>query len=140
MVGGILAAIAWAILIAEFGLTINMIFWQRDNDYSLNEIFLTPEEMETEFSLGDYNSGHFIFGVDTRDMDDFDMLNNPYVEVGTVAYHSTYGLVENYPMEYCPEEYYDKIMEPHLRAFYFQNLCFKDRNKVKLRSNIWNSF
>ena len=42
-------------------------------------------------------------------------------------------------MEYCPEEYYDKVMLPHLRAFYFQNLCLKDRKKVTLKSNIWNS-
>ena len=67
MFGGILAAIAWAILFAEFGLTMNMIFWQRDNDYTLNEIFLTPQELDLEFSLGDYDSGHFIFGVDVRD-------------------------------------------------------------------------
>ena len=44
--------IAWSILFAEFGLTMNMIFWQRDNDYSLNEIFLTPEEIAPEFNLG----------------------------------------------------------------------------------------
>ena len=50
--GGILAMIAWSILLAEFGLTMNMIFWQRDNDYSLNEIFLTPEEIAPDFNLG----------------------------------------------------------------------------------------
>ena len=31
-------------------------------------------------------------------------------------------------------------MLPHLRDFYFQNLCLKDRNQVKLKSNVWNSF
>ena len=31
-------------------------------------------------------------------------------------------------------------MLPQLRAFYFQNLCIKDRNEVKLKSNIWNNF
>ena len=80
--GGILAAIAWAILFAEFGLTMNMIFWQRDNDYTMNEIFLTPKELEPEFKLGDYDSGHVIFGIDVRELEDFDLLNNPYVEVG----------------------------------------------------------
>ena len=66
--GGILAMIAWSILFAEFGLTMNMIFWQRDNDYSLNEIFLTPEEIAPELNLGQFDSGHMIFGIDVRQL------------------------------------------------------------------------
>ena len=50
--GGLLALIAWSILFVEFGLTLNMLFWQRDNNYSVNEIFLTPEEIAPEFNLG----------------------------------------------------------------------------------------
>ena len=68
------------------------------------------------------------------------MLNNPYVEVGSIAYHPINGIVEEFELDYCSEEYFDKIMLHHLRAFYYHNLCFKDRNKVKFKSNIWNSF
>ena len=80
--GGLLAFVAWAILLAEFGLTMNLIFLQRDNDYTLNEIFQSPEEMQDMFSLGDFESGNFLFGIDVVDLKEtgFDLLNNPYVE------------------------------------------------------------
>ena len=32
----------------------------------------------------------------------------------------------------------DKVMQPHLRVLYPFELCFKDREKAKLRSNLWN--
>ena len=43
--GGLFSFVAWTILLAEFGLTMNLIFLQRDNDYTLNEIFQSPEDM-----------------------------------------------------------------------------------------------
>ena len=79
--------IAWAILIAEFGLAMNSIFLQRASDYTVNEIFLSKEEMtDTEINLGDFDF-KFAFGLEVKDMVDFDMSNNPYVEIIGYIYH-----------------------------------------------------
>ena len=104
--GGFLALVAWSILIAEFGLTMNKIFWQRDNIYTLNDIFLTLEEMETEFSLGDFDSGHFFFGIDVQDLEvsGFDLLNNPYVEFFGYNWRMSVGVLRQIEIDICTPE------------------------------------
>ena len=62
----------------------NRIYWQKENEYTKNEIFLNPNELEKlTVKLGDLgNSAKFVFGlnVGTIEATGFDMLNNPYVE------------------------------------------------------------
>ena len=62
----------------------NRIYWQRENEYTKNEIFLSPTELENlTVKLGDLkNSAKFVFGlnVGTIEATGFDVFNNPYVE------------------------------------------------------------
>ena len=71
---------AWILLIGEFSLTTHSIFWQRNNDYTNNEIFLTTEEMDkSRMYMKDFqDTANFIFGLNVYDPG-FDVLNNPYV-------------------------------------------------------------
>ena len=72
----------------------NTIFWQRDNTYTKNDIYITTEEIKkTEFKLSDFDTGNFIFGIDYGDMGDFDILNNPYVEFVGVQFNQAKGII-----------------------------------------------
>ena len=78
--GGILSMIAWTILLAEFWLTIDSIFWQRDHTYIKNEIFISDEEMQnTEVKLGEFDI-KFAFMLEADETIE-DVLNNPYIEI-----------------------------------------------------------
>ena len=106
--------IAWAILIAEFGLAIDSIFFKRANDYTINEIFLTKEEVEnTQSYLGDFkDSANFFFGLDVGDIEStgIDILNNPYVEFIGYSWNISTGLQNYYEIELCSKDYTNMIV------------------------------
>ena len=88
--------IAWALLLGEFSLTMYNIFWERTNDFTKNQIFLSIDEMnnaEVDFNKVDFKFG---FGVETRDIDnpDFDLLNNPFVEIVGYNWNISIGMTE----------------------------------------------
>ena len=83
-----------------------------------------------------------IFGIDVREfyLTGFDQLNNPYFEFAMNLIHSTHGYMWDLELEYCSEEYIDRVMEPQMKNFYFQNICIKNREEASLHSNIWTDF
>ena len=92
-------------------MTINSIFWQRENTYTENQIFLSDEEMtNTEINIGDYNL-KFAIGLDSKDMgDDFDVLNNPYVQIVGYNWHIMLGLQYYMDLEICSEEFLEDFI------------------------------
>ena len=82
-----------------------MIFWQRDNDYTMNEIFYTREELESnDFHVGDFkNSANFYFGIEIGDLEPtgFDILNNPYIEFVGFAWNFTDGIIKYLDIDHC---------------------------------------
>jgi hypothetical protein len=79
--GGCLSLLALSFLLIELYLLVLTIFVKHEYTYVTNKVLYAPEEMENfNVSLGKYNnSANFIFGLMTN-RDDFDVLNNPYIE------------------------------------------------------------
>lgn len=71
------------ILFYEFGTTMYSIYGERENVYILNSVFYSTEEMieMDDFTLGKFNnSANFAFGFTGEEIQQIDILNNPYVE------------------------------------------------------------
>ena len=120
--GGILALLAWALLIMEVTQAMNRIYWQKENEYTKNEIFLSPMELEDlTVKLGDLkNSAKFAFGlnVGTVEATGFDMLNNPYVEFKGLEMQYWNDKTTLFDLEVCPEDFVASFIEAHIRPIY----------------------
>ena len=117
--GGCLALFAWFLLVSEFVITMDRIYWKRDNDYTSNKIFLTAEETEeTSINLDDKN--HFIFGIHAGEIEhtNLDQLNNPYIEWSIGTFEWSINRNVHFELEHCSEEETGKIIGPLLRPLY----------------------
>ena len=113
----------------------NSIFWQRENDYTNNEIFLTDEEMiNTEINMGDYEI-KFAFGVDVREIADFDITNNPYIEIKGYEWDITKGPLRYIETESCSEAYLNALISQEMRPYYPEPVCLKDNDNFVVRSS-----
>ena len=132
--GGVLAMIAWAILLAEFWLTMDSIFWQRDHTFMKNEIFLSDEEMQnTEVNLGEFDF-KFAFMLEVKETVE-DLLNNPYIEIIAYQWNVAEGFLGYIGLESCSEEYANALIKPQVRFHYDHPICIKETDKLFLRSN-----
>ena len=72
-----------------------------------------------DITIGKFNNSmNFIFGVDGGE--DFDVLNNPYIEYLGFDMHSGDGieLAREYEFELCAEEHLANFMQPHVYGWY----------------------
>ena len=94
-----------------------------------------------DITLGSLNnSANFVFGLTGGDLwlPEFDILNNPYVEV--MGLEMTNGAIQielkhSYELELCNEEHLDKFLPAFIRGWYAKPLCFKDRDNVRIFNN-----
>ena len=73
---------------------------------------MTPDEIMPELSLGDYDSGHFVFGIDVRQIEGFDIMNNPFVQIIGGHWNVPNGWLD-LEVDYCPTEYIRKLIGPY---------------------------
>ena len=103
--------IAWTILLAEFWLTMDSIFWQRDHQFVKNEIFFSDEEMkEIEVNLSEFDM-KFAFMLEVEDTVE-DVLNNPYIEITSYRWNIVDGHIGHIDLELCSEEYANSLIKP----------------------------
>ena len=99
------------------------------------KIFLTVNEMtNTEINLANYDF-KFAFGLDVRDMADFDFKNNPYIEVKGYVWHVSEGLQRYIDVEVCPETYVEQLIPKAMLPYYPVPLCLMDEDAFVMRSN-----
>ena len=113
---------AWFLLISEFLITANRIYWKRENDYTNNRIYLTEEDMDNSYAFLDQfdGSGDFLFGVNIGSIDQtsFDTLNNPYIEWNAFTFEWSLNKLKFFELEHCSDEYTEKILGPTLKHIY----------------------
>ena len=119
----------------------NRIYWQKENEYTKNEIFLNPNELEKlTVKLGDLgNSAKFVFGlnVGTIEATGFDMLNNPYVEFKGIEQQWLKDNTTLFDLEVCQEEFISSFIKDAIRGIYNQPFCYPDRENRFMKSNIY---
>ena len=100
-------------------------------EYTRNQIYLSDEEMtnlEVDLKSFDFKFG---FGLEHRDMgDEFDVLNNPYVEIVGYQWHITSGMTHLIDLEMCPQEYANDLIELQMRTYYPRPICFKNSELI----------
>ena len=87
------------------------------------------------------NSANFIFGLTGGDLwtPEFDVQNNPYVEVMglEMANGNKIEFYNRYELEICSEDHLSRFLPEFVRHWYAQPLCFKDRDNVPLYNSWW---
>ena len=87
-----------------------------------------------EVNLKDFDF-KFGFGLEHRDMgENFDVLNNPYVEIVGYQWDILSGLTHYIDLEMCSEEYAYELIKEQMRMYYPRPICFKD-DELIVRSN-----
>lgn len=86
-------------------------------------------------SFADYNSSaNFILGiVDEK----FDFFANPYIRINAYQMSEDFRLKESTKMELrkCTREDLTAFMPERTASYYPNSLCFKDRQKVRIKGN-----
>ena len=121
--GGILTILIGVIMLQQ-GLTrLISIYQTREHVFSEKKVILDEEELpKQEITLGKFNNSlNFAFGVVNYD-EDFDILDNPYVEF--VAYSMNNGnkgqlrLEERYKLDRCTDEFLERFVEQEKLSWY----------------------
>ena len=121
LIGGCLSLLAILIILLDAIYCWKHIYIDRKYSFMVNNFFFSPDAMSSlEINLGVfpyYDSGRFIFGLTGGDIksENFDILNNPYIEM--IGAQMTSGEKLNldsvHELKYCKEEHLKSFMEDH---------------------------
>lgn len=112
--------------------------FSRKSDTKAEETYNDHEDLARNLTLGQHNkSMAFMFGFATPDLPDFDPLNNPYVDI--IPYVVSTGEVltrsPDYDLRVCEQKDIDNLIKKSKQPWYTNPLCFKNRDKVKIKGN-----
>ena len=89
---------------------------------------------EQNITLGNYNNSmNFIFGLSGSSTSDenFDILNNPYIEYHGFERRNGRTFYPKYEFEQCDTTHLSRFLKVNQLDWYEQPICFKDRDSVK---------
>lgn len=144
--GGCLTLLAGTLILAYVVHNLVMIYDTKEHKYTKEDIIMSDHEIvQKPYALKNFGDNfNFIFGFGNLD-EDFDILNNPYVEFHgfemTLKDGSKLHLEDKYAIEKCSGRDFggDFVPADLLDSIYPQALCLSESAAVEIRANWFSS-
>lgn len=124
--GGLLTLLGIGIIGQQTILKAYQIYGDRVADFTTVTSILSEKEIHEEnIKIGQFNTSlNFGFGLAYFKDDDFDILNNPYIEVKPYRMSTGEVFDEPYSINRCTNTELDRYLKRRVRHWYPNALCF----------------